>query len=109
MSKRLRTSLIAFAATLVLIRIFGVQGLQGSLLGFLVGVMALCSLVAYLILVFTLTRSLDPKPSVAWTVLLVQIIPILGFIVAISIVSKGLRFARNANSSDPVAKPEVGK
>ena len=99
MSSWLRTSLIALIATLVLIRIFGLDGLQGSFLGFIVGIFGFVSLITYLILVFLLTRSLDPKPSVAWTVLLVQIVPILGFIIAISMISKGLKIARTVAAS----------
>ena len=109
MSTWLRTSLIALVATLGLIQFFGVEGLQGSFIGFLVGIIAFGSLLAYLVLVFLLTRSLDPKPSVAWTVLLVQLIPILGFIIAISIISKGLTFSRSSNLSNSDVQPDTSK
>ena len=95
----LRSSLIALVVSLVLIKTLGEERLQGSLLGFLVGLFALGSLIAYLILIFLLTRSLDPKPSLAWTVLLLQLIPILGFVVAISMIGKGLKVSRKSNPS----------
>ena len=103
----LRSSLIALVVSLVLIKGLGVERLQSSLLGFLVGVVALGSLIAYLILIFLLTRSLDPKPSLAWTVLLLQLIPILGFIVAISTIIKGIKVSRKLNPSTSDIQPEI--
>ena len=105
-SRWLRTSLIALVVSLVLIKSLGVEHLQGSLVGLFVGMVAMGSLIAYLILIFLLTRSLDSKPSMAWTVLLIQVIPILGFIIAFSAISKGLKVSREANSSDSAVQAE---
>ena len=52
---------------------------------------ALISIVGYLLNVFRLAKELDGRKSTVWTILIAQIIPIIGVPIAISMVFKSLR------------------
>jgi hypothetical protein len=99
-AKRLRNFLIALVTSVVLIRLLKPNPVVFGF-GTILGLIAFCSLLGYLIHVFYLSRILDPKASVAWLMLVLQLIPFIGIPLAISMVLKAGRLHARSNTDVP--------
>lgn len=88
---------LAFAAGFV----YGnmAESARGSPIGVLAALFGLFAFIWPLYCLYKLSRALDPKRSVAWIMVIVQFIPILGWIAAISLVLKAHRITKNLDNN----------
>ena len=104
---RVRNFLIACVAAVILNRITSPDPSRFGL-GTILRVAILIALTGYLVNVYMLSRALDPKTSVAWTMVALQLLPIVGIPVAISMIIKANRLAQSGaqqSSRSPTGDP----
>jgi hypothetical protein len=101
MSEMLCASLIVIAALVLALKFIGLEALQSSPFAIVLGLAGIAAMIAYAVLVFLLTRSLDPNYSTAWLMVLLQVIPFLGIPAAISLIVKGFRVTKSGAHRSP--------
>jgi hypothetical protein len=95
LANRLLVALLTLIVCLLSIRLFDSEPSTFGL-HTVFAVVALGALCLYLITLYSLSRALDPKRSTAIVVVVLQIIPIIGVPLAVSMIIKGKRAAVNA-------------
>ena len=85
---RLLYALLALVVVVVVMRALGTQSLVGTPFGFLLGAIGLAAGVTYFFSIYQLSRRLSNSPGTAWLLLCLQVIPIIGLPVAISLLFK---------------------
>jgi hypothetical protein len=96
---RVRNCLVALVACVILIRLLSPQPSSFGF-GTVLGIVAAGAILGYLVNVYLLSKALEPKASVAWLVLALQFLPILGVPIAISMIIKAGRLSPNMAHTD---------
>jgi hypothetical protein len=97
LASRLQGYLITLIVLLVILKLCR-SNIPDSGLTALVGFATAAAVIAYLITLYSLARVLEPKASVAALVMALQLIPIIGIPVAISMIITAKRAGRTAET-----------
>ena len=82
---------------------FFAEGARSNPFGFVIGLIGLFAFVWPLNCLFKLSKAVEPKTSVAWMMVAIQLIPIIGLIAAISLVLKAGRVIKLGIANSPFA------